>query len=185
MTRATTLLHSDKAGRDGLRRCSERRHRIPLVGRPQRASAWFRDRIGPAARGCNRRSRGNNSAFAAKAATAIIPIVFTSGADPVKVGLVASLNRPGANLTGVAWFAAELGPKFLAVLGELVPNITVAAVMVNPESPETAGQVESSQQAARVLGWQLLVHEASSPQGNRRRLCRDQTATCECRHDRY
>ena len=105
---------------------------------------------------------GNNSAFAAKAATASIPIVFTSAADPVNVGLVASLNRPGGNVTGVAWFASELGPKLLAVLGELVPNITLAAVMVNPESPETAGQVESSQQAARALGWQLLVHAASS-----------------------
>ncbi len=103
---------------------------------------------------------GNNSAFAAKAATASIPVVFTSGADPVKVGLVASLNRPGGNVTGVAWFASELGPKLLAVLGELVPNITVAALMVNPESPETAGQVESSQQAARALGWQLLINEA-------------------------
>jgi putative ABC transport system substrate-binding protein len=106
---------------------------------------------------------GNNSAFAAKAATATIPIVFTSGADPVKVGLVASLNRPGGNVTGVSWFAAELGPKLLAVLGELVPNITTAVLMVNPQSPETAGQVETSQQAARTLGWQLQVMEASNP----------------------
>jgi putative ABC transport system substrate-binding protein len=82
---------------------------------------------------------GNNSAFAAKAATATIPIVFTSGADPVKVGLVASLNRPGGNVTGVAWFAAELGPKLLGLLGELVPNITIAVLMVNPQSPELAG----------------------------------------------
>ena len=105
---------------------------------------------------------GNNSAFAAKAATATIPIVFTSGADPVKVGLVASLNRPGGNVTGVAWFAAELGPKLLGLLGELVPNITVAVLMVNPQSPELAGQVETSQQAARALGWQLQVIAASS-----------------------
>jgi len=106
---------------------------------------------------------GNNSAFAAKAATATIPIVFTSGADPVKVGLVASLNRPGGNATGVAWFAAELGPKLLTVLSELVSNITIAGLMVNPQSPETAGQVEISQQAAQALRWQLPVMAASSP----------------------
>jgi putative ABC transport system substrate-binding protein len=105
---------------------------------------------------------GNNSAFASKAATATIPIVFTSGADPVKVGLVASLNRPGGNVTGVGWFAAELGPKLLGLLGELVPNITIAVLMVNPQSPELAGQVETSQQAAQALGWQLQVVAASS-----------------------
>lgn len=105
---------------------------------------------------------GNNSAFAAKAATSTIPIVFTSGADPVKVGLVASLNRPGGNVTGVSWFAAELAPKLLGVLGEMVPNITLAALMVNPQSPELAGQVETSQQAARSFGWQLQVIAARS-----------------------
>jgi putative tryptophan/tyrosine transport system substrate-binding protein len=105
---------------------------------------------------------GNNSAFAAKAATSTIPIVFTSGADPVKVGLVTSLNRPGGNVTGVSWFAAELAPKLLALLGELVPNITLAALMVNPQSPELAGQVETSQQAAKSFGWQLQVIPASS-----------------------
>ena len=105
---------------------------------------------------------GNNSAFAAKAATPTIPIVFTSGADPVKVGLVASLNRPGGNVTGVSWFAAELAPKLLAVLGELVPNVTLAALMANTQSPELAGQVEASQEAARSLGWQLQVIAAST-----------------------
>ena len=105
---------------------------------------------------------GNNSAFAARAATATIPIVFTSGADPIKVGLVASLNRPGGLVTGVSWFAAESVSKLLEVLGKLVPNIARAVLLVNPSSPELAGQPETAQQAARALGWQLQFIEARS-----------------------
>jgi putative ABC transport system substrate-binding protein len=105
---------------------------------------------------------GNNSALAAKRATATIPIVFTSSADPVQVGLVASLSHPGGNVTGVSWFDTGLGPKQLQLLGELVPNVTVVVLMVNPESPEVADQREIAQQAARALGWQLHVMAASS-----------------------
>ena len=105
---------------------------------------------------------GNNSALAAKRATATIPIVFTSSADPIQVGLVASLNHPGGNVTGVSWFDTELGPKQLQLLSELVPNVTVAVLMVNPQSPEVAHQRETAQQAARALGWQLHVIAASS-----------------------
>jgi putative ABC transport system substrate-binding protein len=105
---------------------------------------------------------GNNSAFIARAATATIPIVFTSGADPVKVGLVASLNRPGGLVTGVSWFAAESVSKLLELLGELVPNIARAALLVNPSSPELAGQPEAAQQAAWALGWDLQFIEARS-----------------------
>jgi putative tryptophan/tyrosine transport system substrate-binding protein len=105
---------------------------------------------------------GNNSALAAKRATATIPIVFTSSADPVLVGLVASLSHPGGNVTGVSWFDAELGPKQLQLLSELVPNVTVVVLMVNPQSPEVAHQREAAQQAARALGWQLHVIAASS-----------------------
>jgi len=105
---------------------------------------------------------GNNSAFAARAATATIPIVFTSGADPIKVGLVASLNRPGGLVTGVSWFAAESVSKLLELLGKLVPNIARAVLLVNPYSPELAGQPETAQQAARALGWQLQFIEARS-----------------------
>ena len=105
---------------------------------------------------------GNNSAFVAKAATSTIPIVFTSAADPVAVGLVASLNRPGANVTGVSWFAAELAPKLLGLLHELMPNTTATALLVNPNSPERGRQPEHVQDAARVLGWQLHVISASS-----------------------
>jgi len=104
---------------------------------------------------------GNNSAFAAKRATATIPIVFTSSADPVRVGLVASLSRPGGNVTGVSWFDAELGAKQLQLLSELVPNVTVVALMVNPQSPELADQRDTAQRAARARGWQLQVIAAS------------------------
>jgi putative tryptophan/tyrosine transport system substrate-binding protein len=100
---------------------------------------------------------GNNSAFAAKAATADIPIVFTSGADPIKVGLVTSLNRPGGNVTGVSWFGSESLSKRLGILGELVPNIKLAVLLVNPNMPELAGQPEAAQQTAHALGWQLQV----------------------------
>jgi putative ABC transport system substrate-binding protein len=105
---------------------------------------------------------GNNSALAAKRATATIPIVFTSSADPVQVGLVASLSHPGGNVTGVSWFDTELGPKQLQLLSELVPNITVAVLMVNPQSPEVADQREAAKEAARAMGWQLHVIAASS-----------------------
>jgi putative tryptophan/tyrosine transport system substrate-binding protein len=105
---------------------------------------------------------GNNSAFAAKAATTTIPIVFTSAADPVKVGLVISINRPGGNVTGVSWFAGELGPKRLGLLHELVPNIMVTALVVNPNSPELRSQSEHAQKAARALGWELHVINARS-----------------------
>jgi putative ABC transport system substrate-binding protein len=105
---------------------------------------------------------GNNSAFAAKAATTTIPIVFTSAADPVKVGLVISINRPGGNVTGVSWFAGELGPKRLGLLHELVPNIMVTALVVNPNSPDLRSQSEHAQEAARALGWELHVINARS-----------------------
>ena len=104
---------------------------------------------------------GNNSAFAAKAATTEIPIVFTSGADPIKVGLVSNLNRPGSNVTGVSWFGSESLPKRMGILGELVPNIKLAVLLVNP-NPELAGQREAAQQTADALGWQLQIVEARS-----------------------
>jgi ABC-type uncharacterized transport system substrate-binding protein len=105
---------------------------------------------------------GNNSALAAKRATATIPIVFTSSADPVLVGLVASLSRPGGNVTGVSWFDAQLGPKQLQLLGELISDVTVVVLMVNNQSPEVANQQETARQAARTLGWQLHVISAGS-----------------------
>ena len=105
---------------------------------------------------------GNNAAIAAKAATSTIPIVFTSNDDPRKYGLVASLNRPGGNVTGVSWFSAELGPKRLALLHDLVPTATTVALLLNPNNAETARQPAELQDAARALGLQLVILHASS-----------------------
>jgi putative ABC transport system substrate-binding protein len=100
---------------------------------------------------------GINSAIAAKAATSTIPIVFMSNEDPRKHGLVASLNKPGGNVTGVSWFSAELGAKRLALLHELIPGATMVALLVNPNSTETARQPAELQEAARAIGLRLVI----------------------------
>jgi ABC-type uncharacterized transport system substrate-binding protein len=105
---------------------------------------------------------GNNSIFAAKALTTTIPIVFTSGIDPVKVGLVASVSRPGGNLTGISWFSSELTAKGLGLLHDLVPSAAVVALLVNPNSPEAQSQPEDARVAARGLGKSLLVLNATT-----------------------
>jgi putative tryptophan/tyrosine transport system substrate-binding protein len=105
---------------------------------------------------------GNNPAIAAKAATDTIPIVFTSNDDPRKYGLVASLNRPGGNVTGVSWFSAELGPKRLALLHELVPGAMMVALLVNPNNAESARQPAELHEAARAIGLRLAVLNATT-----------------------
>jgi putative ABC transport system substrate-binding protein len=102
------------------------------------------------------------AAVAAKAATATIPIAFTTAVDPVATGLVASLNRPGGNMTGVMFLGAQLAAKGLGLLHELVPNARTIAVLVNPDNPNAEVQVEQVQQAARALGLQVLVLKARS-----------------------
>ena len=105
---------------------------------------------------------GNNSALVAMQATSTIPIVFTSSDNPVERGLVASINRPGGNVTGVSWFNAELGPKRLGLLHELVPNATIVALLINPNNPESVRQPAELQDAARAIGLQLVVLTATT-----------------------
>jgi len=106
---------------------------------------------------------GGNSILAAKVATNTIPIVFTHGGDPIQEGFVVSLNRPGGNITGASFFGAVLGGKAMGLLHELVPNAAVIALMVNPKTLEAARSFSDAQEAARTLGQQLLVLNASTP----------------------
>jgi putative ABC transport system substrate-binding protein len=101
------------------------------------------------------------AALAAKAATAQVPIVFLFGGDPIAARLVASLNRPGGNITGVTFLSAELAPKLLELLHELVPAPTTIAVLVNPTNPNTVIMTDV-QRGARALGLQILVLRANS-----------------------
>jgi putative tryptophan/tyrosine transport system substrate-binding protein len=109
------------------------------------------------------------SVRAAKSATAMIPIVFTTGEDPVKAGLVASLNRPGGNVTGITLFYVEIGAKRLELLHELVPKAELVGLLTNPTSPQGVGsnteaeeQERDARAAASIMGRQLVVAHASS-----------------------
>ena len=99
---------------------------------------------------------------AAKAATTTIPIVFATSADPVAAGFVASLNRPGGNVTGASSLSVEIGPKRLQLLHEMVPTATVMAVLINPTNPNAEAQSRAMQAAARDIGLQLHVLHATT-----------------------
>jgi putative ABC transport system substrate-binding protein len=100
------------------------------------------------------------AALAAKAATSTVPIVFTTGGDPIKLGLVASLNRPGGNVTGSTQLSIELGPKRLELAHELFPGATAVALLVNPANPLTATVSKDLQAVADTLGVRLHVLHA-------------------------
>jgi putative ABC transport system substrate-binding protein len=107
-------------------------------------------------------SGGQLSVRAARAATATIPIVFTSGADPVESGLVASLNRPEGNMTGVSFSGRALGPKRIELIRELLPQVTTIAVLQNPQNPLRPAELADLRAAAGTLGQQLRVLSAGT-----------------------
>src|SRR4029077_15597876 len=105
---------------------------------------------------------GEPSPLAAKAATTSIPIVFTLGGDPVETGLVASLNRPGGNLTGTTIMALEMASKRLDLARQLVPNTTAIAMLINPRFPTASAEAREEQNAARSLGIAINLLKAST-----------------------
>ena len=105
---------------------------------------------------------GTAAALAARAATTTIPIVFGTGGDPVALGLVASINRPGGNLTGNASLVGELAPKRLQLLRELLPNAALFGVLADPAFPVTQSTIADLQAAAHTMGLQLIVVNAST-----------------------
>jgi putative ABC transport system substrate-binding protein len=105
---------------------------------------------------------GEPSALAAKAATSTIPIVFSVGGDPVKVGLVASLNRPGGNATGVSLLTTTPEAKRLGLLHEVTPNAAVFGVLINPNYQEAGAQAREVQEAARVINRRIQIANAGS-----------------------
>src|SRR5262249_39825657 len=102
------------------------------------------------------------SAVAAKAATTAIPIVFSTGGDAVKLGLVASLNRPGGNVTGISWLSNTMAPKRLELLRELLPRATIIGLLFNPENPNAVTEMAEVRAAGSALGLQMHIEEARS-----------------------
>jgi putative ABC transport system substrate-binding protein len=105
---------------------------------------------------------GAPAALAAKAATSMIPIVFTLGADPIELGLVASLSRPGGNITGISLLNVTLEAKRLELLREMVPTASLIGMLINPSNPQSKTQMRQIQEAARAIGQQVLILGAST-----------------------
>src|SRR5713101_7012643 len=134
------------------RRAEERYDRLPamaadLVGRRVTVIATYTDA----------------AALAAKAATTTIPIVFVNGGDPVRAGIVPSLNRPGGNVTGASFFGVDLAPKQLALLHEVVPKAAVIGLLVDENVPDALTGVPAVREAARILGLRLVVLNVRIP----------------------
>jgi putative tryptophan/tyrosine transport system substrate-binding protein len=105
---------------------------------------------------------GDNAVRAAKAATATIPIVFTTGGDPVETGFVASINRPGGNVTGTTFLGSLVVPKQIGLLRDIVPNLTTIGLLLNPANPMTPSVEKDVQAAAQSVGLKVIVAEANS-----------------------
>ena len=105
---------------------------------------------------------GDPSGLAAKSATPIIPIVFGIGGDPVKAGLVSSFSRPGGNVTGVTLLTSLMEPKRLGVLRDLVPGAALIGVLINPDFPPAALQLQQVEEAARAIGQRIVIAKASN-----------------------
>jgi ABC-type uncharacterized transport system substrate-binding protein len=124
---------------------------------PELAADLVRDQVAVIVTG-----GGAPAVVAAKAATSTIPIVFTTGLDPVQLGLVESLNRPGHNVTGLSYLSVELAAKRLELLRELVTKATIIAMLVNPKNPNAATNMREGRTAAETVGQQLVVLNAST-----------------------
>jgi putative ABC transport system substrate-binding protein len=122
---------------------------------PNLAADFVRRRVAVIAAG-----GGTVSALAAKNATSTIPVVFVCDDDPVKVGLVISISRPGGNVTGIHQLTTGLEAKCLGLLHELAPNVTTMAVLVNPDYPDAGIQIKEVEEAARTLGLRLHILKA-------------------------
>jgi ABC-type uncharacterized transport system substrate-binding protein len=105
---------------------------------------------------------GGTAVLAAKAATTTVPIVFLTGGDPIQEGFVSSLNRPGGNLTGISWFGTLIAAKAFGLLHELVPGAALVGLMLNPNLPEAGRTQNDAAEAARTLGRELFVLQAST-----------------------
>jgi putative ABC transport system substrate-binding protein len=123
---------------------------------PALAADLVRQRVGVIA------ATGTPAALVAKAATATVPIVFETAGDPIKLGLVTSLNRPGGNVTGVTQLSSELGAKRLGLLHDMIPAVTIAGFLVDPTDPRTEAQTRDTQEAAQALGLQIHLLNAST-----------------------
>jgi ABC-type uncharacterized transport system substrate-binding protein len=166
LTSASSDLAAERAFRDGLREAGfEEGRNVAVIYRssigqderlPVFVAELLRDRVNVVF------ANGVAAALAAKSATTLVPIVFSIGGDPIEVGLVPSLNRPQGNLTGVSTLNAQIVPKRLQLLHELLPNAKIVAALLNPTRPSIDRETDELHMAARILGVQLHILHASS-----------------------